>query len=150
MFKNTILLLLCTVITACGGGDDFGTNYDPGPYQLTFSLNDSFQTPHGNQPIRIALVRLTDDFVVAEDDGIVSAVDNPFFTFTTNAIMETGISYAVHYWIDSNIGGGTLGVCDPTTFDHQWSVEFFTPTNDINFTVGYNPALTEYVCDTFT
>jgi len=150
IFKTIILFLACLAFTACeSGGSGRSSSNDPGPYQLTFSLDESFQTPHGNQPIRIALVRLTDGLVLEEDSGTVSAVDDPTFIFAPTAMMERGTSYAVHYWIDSNIGGGTLGLCDPTVYDHQWSVEFFTPTNDINFTVGYEPALTEYVCDSF-
>ena len=41
----------------------------------------------------------------------------------------------MHYWIDSNIGGGTLGECDPVVrdvrtmnlveaFDKQWNAPF--------------------------
>lgn len=150
MFRNIFLALIFMTISACdSGGDGGSTGNDPGPFQLTFMLDESFQGPHGNQPIRIALVRLTEGVVMAEDSGIVSGTEDPAFTFTTSAIMERGKSYAVHYWIDSNIGGGTLDVCDPTTFDHQWSTEFYTLTNDINFTVGYEPNLTEYVCNTF-
>lgn len=148
--KTITLTILCMFIVACdtgGGGNSYSS--DPGPYQLTFSLDESFQVPHGNQPIRIALVRLTDGLVLDEESGTVSATNDPAFIFAPAAQLERGTSYAVHYWIDSNIGGGTLGLCDPTGFDHQWSTEFFTPTNDINFTVGYEPALTEYVCDTF-
>lgn len=149
--KQSFLVLACLAVTACDSGEDGGdTVIDPGPYKLTFSLDPSFQIPHGNQPIRIALVRLTDGLVVAEDSGIVSATDDPSFSFTPQALMERGTAYAVHYWIDSNIGGGTLGICDPTTYDHQWSVEFFSPTNDINFTTLYEPELTEYVCNTFS
>lgn len=148
--RTTVLMLLCIAGVACdtGGGGSTHSS-DPGPYQLTFSLDESFQADHGNQPIRIALVRLTDGQVLEEASGTVSAVDDPVFTFAPAATLERGTSYAVHYWIDSNIGGGTPGLCDPTNFDHQWSVEFFTPTNDINFTVGYEPDLTEYVCNTF-
>lgn len=149
-FKTILLILSCLAIAACesgGGGSDDSS--DPGPYQLVFSLDDSFQAPHGDQPIRIALVRLTDGLPLEEASGTVSAINNPAFTFAPVTMLERGTSYAVHYWIDSNIGGGTLGLCDPTDFDHQWSTEFFMPTNDINFTVGYQPALTEYVCDTF-
>lgn len=148
--KSFFLILVCLTIAACrGDGGDTVTVFDPGPYQLTFSLNASFQAPHGGQPIRIALVRLTDGFVVEEEFGIVSSTEDPSFSFKPLAMMERGTPYAVRYWIDSNIGGGTQGICDPTTIDHQWSVEFFTPTNDINFTVWYQPALTEYVCNTF-
>jgi len=146
--KNSSLVLVCLVIAACGE-DGSDTVTDPGPYQLTFTLDASFQIPHGDEPIRIALVRLSDGLVMAEDVGTVSATENPSFSFTTTAIMEQGTSYAVHYWIDSNICGGTLGLCDGTEFDHQWSTEFFTVTNDINFTAGYQPGLVEYVCDTF-
>ena len=148
--KTVILFLSCLTITACdtGGGGNSGSS-DPGPYQLTFSLDDSFQAPHGNQPIRIALVRLSDGFVLEVADGTVSASIYPAFTFAPTTMMERGISYAVHYWIDSNIGGGTPGICDPTNFDHQWSVEFFRPTNDVDFIAWYQPGLTEYVCDTF-
>lgn len=146
--KNSSLVMVFLSLAACGGGGS-DTDNNPGPYKLTFSLDGSFQTPHGDEPIRIALVRLSDGIVMAEDVGTVSATENPTFSFTTTSIMERGTSYAVHYWIDSNIGGGTLGLCDGTEFDHQWSTEFFTVTNDINFTVGYEPGLVEYVCDTF-
>ena len=150
ILRTVSLLLTGLAIVACDmGGGSSSQSSDPGPYQLTFSLDESFQAPHGNQPIRIALVRLTDGLVLEEAFGTVSAVNDPTFNFSPATMLERGTSYAVHYWIDSNIGGGTLGLCDPTDFDHQWSTEFFTPTNDINFTVGYEPTLTEYVCDTF-
>lgn len=148
--KYFYLVLVCLAIAACdedGGGDVNVT--DPGPYELTFYLDASFQVPHGNQPIRIALVRLSDGVAIAENNGVISATDDPSFSFIVQAIMTRETSYAVHYWVDSNIGGGTLGVCDPATIDHQWSVEFFTVTNDINFTVSYEPNLIEYVCNTF-
>jgi len=141
---------VCLVVAACGGGgggDD--TAADPGPYELTFSLDASFQAPHGNQPIRIAVVRIADGVVVDEASGIVSATQDPSFSFASGAVMERRLGYAAHYWIDSNIGGGTVGVCDPIAIDHQWSAEFFSPTNDVDFTTSYQPALTEDVCSTF-
>lgn len=147
-FKCYSLILAFLVVAACGG-DGGNDATDPGPYQLSFSLDASFQNPHGGHDVYIALVRLTDGIVVATDNGTVSATENPTFTFTTASIMERGISYAVHYWIDSNIGGGTPGVCDATMFDHQWSTEFYTVSNDIDFIVGYEPGLMEYVCSTF-
>ena len=148
--KTFLLLLICAVIAACDfDGDGNSASSDPGPYQLIFSLDESFQSPHGNQPIRIALVRLTDGQVLEEDSGTVSAINDPAFVFAPSTMLVRGTSYAVHYWIDSNIGGGTLGLCDSTSYDHQWSVEFFSPTNNINFTVWHQPWLTEYVCDSF-
>jgi len=151
--KAGIFALFCLTMAACDvvgdGGGGGRSKFDPGPYRIIYSLDESFQVPHGNQPIRIALVRLTDGLVLEEASGTVSATKNPTFTFSPAEMMERGTSYAVHYWIDSNIGGGTLGLCDPTSYDHQWSTEFFNPTNDIDFLVGYEPALVEYVCDTF-
>ena len=148
--KFSYIVTAFLALAACGGGNSGDeTNTNPGPYTITFSLDDSFQTPHGNDPIRIALVRLSNGLVIAEEFGTVSATESPSFSFTTAGMMERGISYAVHYWIDSNINGGTLGLCDDTEYDHQWSTEFFTVTNDIDFTVGYEPGLVEYVCDTF-
>ncbi len=150
MIRSVALSLTCLAVVACGDGGDGGDGeIDYGPYQLSFSLDASFQAPHGDQPIRIALVRLTDGVVVGEDIGTVSAVDNPSFVFTTSAVMERGVSYAVRYWIDSNIGGGASGLCDPTLYDHQWSVEFYNVLNNKDLTVGYEPDLMEYVCGTF-
>jgi len=150
MLRYLLLMLACLALPACGGGGGGGdSGPGPGPYQLTFLLDASFQAPHGNQPIRIALVRSSDGVVVEENRGIISPLLNPSFSFMPVARLERGTAYAVHYWIDSNLGGGTLGICDPETIDHQWSVEFQSPTNDINFTVGYQPALVEPVCATF-
>lgn len=89
--------------------------------------------------------------VVDGDFGTVSATQNPSFSFMSGAVMERGIDYEVHYWIDSNIGGGTLGVCDPITNDHQWRVQYPSVTNNKNLSVTHNPdpALMVYVCPTF-
>jgi hypothetical protein len=55
----------------------------------------------------------------------------------------------VHYWIDSNFGGGTAGVCDARAIDHQWRMELLGVSNDVDFTTAHQPALTEDVCGTF-
>lgn len=142
-------LVAALLLVACGSGDDNTFPSPTGPYKLTFSLDASFQADHGGQPIRIAVVRSSDKAVVAEGGGTVSASQNPSFSFAAGAVMERGTAYEVHYWTDSNISGGTSGVCDLETIDHQWSVEFLSPTNDVNFTVSHQPWLVEYVCDTF-
>jgi hypothetical protein len=87
--------------------------------------------------------------VVAEDIGIVSATQIPSFSFDAGPVLKRGTAYEVHYWIDSNIGGGTMGVCDLIAIDHQGSVEFLSPTNDVDYTVLHEPTLTEDVCSTF-
>jgi hypothetical protein len=142
-------LLVVLLLAACGGGGSSGDAGPPGPFQLAFSLDNTFQVPHGGQPIGIAVVRSPDNVVVAEDSGTVSATQNPSFSFVSGSVMERGTAYEVHYWVDSTFGGGAPGVCDPKAIDHQWSVEFPSPTNDVDFTVSHDPALTEDICSTF-
>ena len=146
--SSLVVVLLLAACGGGGGGGDTGTA-PPGPFKLTFSLDASFQGPHGDNTIHIAVVRSSDGVVVDGAFGTVSATQNPSFSFVSGAVMERGIDYEVHYWIDSNFGGGTLGVCDPITIDHQWSVEFFSVTNDKDLLVEHDPALTEDVCSTF-
>jgi len=131
------------------------TNYvlDPspgdgiGPFQLRFSLDSGFRSAHGGQPIQVAVVR--NGAVVARTSGTVSATQDPPFSFSAGAVLWRGVPHEVHVWIDSNLGGGTPGVCDPESIDHQWSTEFSWPTNDVDFTLGYQTWLMESVCDTF-
>jgi hypothetical protein len=153
-WKNTSSTLLMLVVAflagaACNGDGGTGPSGPSGPFRLTFSLDATFQGPHGGQPVSMAVVRDTDEFVVAQTNGTVSATQNPSFSFAAGAVLEEGIAYAVHYWIDSNFDGGTLGVCDPREIDHQWSTEIPSPSNDVTLTVSHSPALTENVCGTF-
>lgn len=145
-----LALLVLACLPACHGDGEGDLVGSSGPFALTFSLDASFQGPHGGQPISWAVVRSSGGAVVAAGNGTVSATKDPSFSFTTGAVMKKGAAYEVHYWIDSNFGGGTPGVCDSKDIDHQWSTEFPTPTNDIDLTVSHESALTEYVCDTFS
>jgi len=146
------LFPVCMLVAACGGGGGGAdaTTATPALYELTFSLDASYQALHANQPIQMALVRTSDGAVLAEQSGTVSATGNPSFSFAAGAVMQPGVAYAIHYWIDSNIGGGLPGNCDHKAFDHQWSVEFPTPTNDVNFISSHEPTLTEDICATFS
>ena len=139
------LVLTFFVGSACSEDEIVG----PGPHMLTFQLDASFQGAHGGQNIAIALVRASDGSVVAQAAGTVSATQDPAFSFTPGALLQDGVTYEVHYWIDSNFGGGTAGVCDPKANDHQWSVEFLSVSNDVTWTASHEPALTEDVCATF-
>lgn len=146
---SSVLLVLVLAFSASSACNSETTTEPAGSFRLTFNLDASFQAPHGGQPIAVALVRASDGSIVVEATGAVSATQNPSFTWSTGPVMQTGTNYEVHYWIDSNIGGGTLGVCDPEANDHQWSVELLAVANDVNFTTAHQPALTEDVCPTF-
>jgi hypothetical protein len=152
-----VLVLSTPLLTGCG---DVNYNWDlptmenpnrswPGPFQLKLSLDASFQYQHGGHDVRIAVVRRSDGATVAAGGGRISADQNPAFTFSSGAELEAGAHYEVHYWIDSNIGGGTRGVCDGREIDHQWSIELFFVFNDRELTVSHHDALTEDVCSTF-
>jgi len=143
-----ILLLAIFAGVACNDGR-IDVIRPTGPFDLTFSLDASFQSVHGGQPIHWAVVRSFDSLKVAEGSGMLSTTADPCFSLTARDVLMEGLSYEVHYWIDSNIGGGAVGVCDPKAIDHQWSTEFFFPSNDISFTVPYSLWLIEDVCGTF-
>ncbi|NIM50662.1 MAG: hypothetical protein GTN78_03665 [Gemmatimonadales bacterium] len=143
------LLVGIALVLPLACSDDTAAPPAGGPYRLTFRLDASFQTPHGGQDIAIAIVRASDGSVVVQANGAVSATQDPSFLWSTGPVMQAGIDYEVHYWIDSNFGGGTSGVCDPKAIDHQWSVEFMSVSNDITWTTSHEPALTEDVCTTF-
>ena len=151
--RRASVVLLVAAVSALGGCHeanyvlDSSPNGPNGPFRLTFSLDSSFQAAHGGQPIQIAVVR--GDVVVARTSGTVSATQNPPFSFAAGAVLRRGTTHEVHVWIDSNLSGGTSGVCDPKAIDHQWSAEFPWPTNDVDFTLKYQAWLMEDVCATF-
>jgi hypothetical protein len=133
---------------ACGD-DDNGTT-PSGTFTLTFQLDDSFQGPHGGQAINVAVVRASNGNVVARENGTVSATASPSFEFTTGSVLEAGVAYEVHYWIDSNFGGGVVGVCDATAIDHQWNAAAGTANDDVTLAESHDPAAIEDVCDSFS
>lgn len=120
-----------------------------GTSDLTFSGNATFHGPHGGQPIHVAVVNSTTHKVVAEKSGTVSKTANPSFSFTFPGVLKDGQSYEVDYWIDSNFGGGTLGVCDAKQHDHQWRVNLGTVTGNVNHMETHQPAKTTSVCSVF-
>ncbi len=149
--SSVLVVIVLAFFAGPGCDDDESDGTGPeGPFRLTFNLNASFQDPHGGQPIAIAMVRASDGSVVVEANGAVSATQDPSFTWSTGPVMQAGTTYEVHYWIDSNFGGGTLGECDPKAIDHQWSSEFGSVSNDITWTTSHEPGLTEDVCSTFS
>ena len=131
---------LLVALGACG---------DDPTFQLTFGIDASFQGAHAGHPIAVALVRASDGVVVQEQMGTVSGTADPAASFTFAGLLEEGVAYEVDYWIDSNFGGGTLGVCDPTANDHQWKVTIAAVSADVAITEAHIPATVVDVCSTF-
>jgi hypothetical protein len=138
---------LIVVLGSCGSNEVVGPT---GPFRLTIDGDASFQGPHGGQSIAVVVVRTSDGAVVAGEAGTVSASADPAFSFTFTGLLVVGVAYEVHYWIDSNLGGGTEGVCDPEANDHQWIVAIAAVEGDVTITEAHNAANTGDVCDTFT
>ncbi len=137
-FAMAVLLL--------GGGSDAMA---AAKSNLIFQGDASFHGAHGGQAIAVAVVRADNGKVVAKQSGMVSKTATPSFSFTFTGVLENGKAYDVDYWIDSNFGGGTKGVCDAKKHDHQWRVKLGTVKGNITHTEKHRPAETTDVCDVF-
>ncbi len=149
MKRTSCVTSLCVgLLVALGAcGDDEVTA--PTTFQLTFQGDLSFQGPHAGHSIAVAVVQASDGVVMAQQTGTVSATADPAFSFTFAGVLATGVAYQLHYWIDSNFGGGTAGVCDPKAIDHQWNVAIAAVAGDVTIVEVHNAANTVDVCTTF-
>ena len=149
--RNLCMALLVTLF-ACSDNDtgiDFGAP-PPGPYRLTLNGDASFQGQHGGHPINVVVVsRNLGGFVVAEERVTISPTADHSFTFGFSSLLAEGVDHDVHYWIDSNIGGGSPGTCDPPENDHQWSVAILNPRAGIELGEGHDDANNTEVCASF-
>ena len=134
LFASNLCVALLVTLGACGGDDngiDFGAP-PPGPYRLTLEGDESFRGPHGGHSINVAVFsRNLGGFPVAEGKGIISFTNDISFDFGFSRLLAEGVDHNVYYWIDSDIGGGTPGTCDPPEIDHQWSATIVSPREGI-------------------
>lgn len=133
-----VVLLLAAAPTLASDGHD-----------LTFVGDGTFNLPHGEQAIQVALYDVAAGEVVATDSGSVSPDEEPAFSFTFSGALEEGKLYDVHYWIDSNFGGGNEGRCDPMDTDHQWRVALTDISEPVSLEVTHDPAGQAPVCTSF-
>ena len=153
-----ILLLACLFTLHCDDSTEV-IDTGSGPYSLRFSLAADFQL-YGGQTVAWALLRSDNGEKLVEGRGTISPTTNPAFSVNTGNVMLIGVPHQMHYWIDSNEGGGTPGVCDPVErdadgeviepYDMQWIAPFGGVTDDLVFIAIYSPDLVQDVCDTFT
>lgn len=148
-FALIFLIALAPLLVGCG--DDEETTEPEETYDLTFTGDATFQAAHGGQDIHVAVVGLTSGEVLAEADGVVSADDDPTFTFSFSDVLLAGNSYHLDYWIDSNFGegAGTVGGCDPPEIDHQWRIALGPVSGPQVIDDEHRPGETESVCATF-
>ena len=152
-----ILALACLFTLHCDE-DDAVIPTGSGPFSLRFSLSAEFQQ-YGGQTISWALLRSDNGERLVAGKGTISDTTNPAYSVNTGDVMLFGVPHQMHYWIDSNIDGGTEGVCDPVvrgeddeiieSYDMQWNAPFGGTTRDLVFIAIHRPELVEDVCDSF-
>ena len=149
-YISTLCAALLVTLGACDQTDtgiDFG-GPPPGPYRLTLEGNSSFRGPHGDETISVVVVSRNLGFVVVQETATISPTENPF-VFTFSRLLAEGVDYDVYYWIDSNVGGGSVGTCDPPENDHQWSEAILNPRAGIFLDVTHDDAVNTEVCSLF-
>lgn len=147
LFASVLLLALAPVLVGCG--DDDETTEPEVTYDLTFEGDATFQGAHGGQDIYVAVVEQGSGEVVAEDQGVVSADEEPTFSFTFSDVLVAGTSYNLDYWIDSNFMGGTVGTCDEPEDDHQWRIDLGSVSGPVSITEEHVAGDIQSVCSTF-
>ena len=151
------LLLACLFTLHCDDDDEVIPT-GSGPFSLRFSLAADFQQ-YGGDTISWALLRSDNGEKLVAGRGTVSATTKPAFSVNTGAVRSVGVPHEMHYCIDSNIDGGTPGVCDPVVRDDdgeiiespdmQWIAPFGGATGDLVFIAIHRPEIVQDVCDTF-
>ena len=109
----------------------------------------SFQALHGDQSISVVVVSQNLGFVVAQSTVTISPTAEPAFAFSFSTLLADGVDYVVYYWIDSNIGGGLEGTCDPPENDHQWTTTISGPREDIDISESHDDDDSAEVCFSF-
>lgn len=140
------LLALAPLLTGCGDGSEPTGSEGAPMHDLSFSGDATFHGAHGGQTLHVGVRRRDSGVLVASDQGPVSASAVPSFEFTFEGVLEEGESYDLEYWIDSNFGAGTAGVCDSPGIDHQWRIPVSSVSSDVTIDDTHRPAEVEDVC----
>ena len=146
---SSLCVAQLVALGACGVGGGTGGMGPPvnRPFDLTVQDGGSFGGPHGDHRISVAVVAAMGGTVLAQKKQTVSPNEDVAFSFIFFDVLVGGFNYEIHYWIDSNVGGGSEDVCDDPGIDHQWSVSF-SAAQDITVTSVHEVDLAE-VCSTF-
>lgn len=144
---SLVLLALpgALVLDGCAGG--------PSPllatsgFDLTVTGDSTFQAPDGGQTVTVAVVR--EGTVEEEASDTVSTTADPSFSLTFPGALKDGESYDVDFWIDTNIGGGTPGTCDPPPLDETWRVAVDSVSGPVTLSEQYGPSGNTNICQIF-
>ncbi len=153
LWVTSLCIGLLVALATCGDdptGDDPTDESPTGDrptFELTFTGDASFQGPHAGDRQTEAIICTGGDGVGASSGAIFAPPETISFRFGSTVLA--GASYQIYLWIDSNIGGGTEGVCDPPSIDHQWVVTIPPVTGDVNIIFSHDDATVTDVCSAF-
>lgn len=134
-------------VAACSGGTGTQPVFSTSGFDLTVTGDSTFGAPDGGHTVTVAVVRA--GAVVDEASDTVATSGNPAFSFAFPGVLEYGESYDVDYWIDTNTGGGTVGVCDPPPLDQTWQVPVDSVSGPVTLTEEYGASTGTNVCPVF-
>lgn len=152
MIKAPQSVMLCLLLVACssifGDSDGFvpcdGVAAPAVQFELFVWGDASFQGPHAGDRLTEVVICTGGNGLSASSGAIHAPPDTISFGFGSTVLA--GASYQIYIWIDSNIGGGTEGVCDPPSIDHQWIVTIPPVTGDIHIIFSHDDATVTDVC----
>jgi hypothetical protein len=161
MIKAPQSVMLCLLLVACSsilGDSDSDENVvcdgvtdDSVQFELFIWGDASFQSPHADDLLLTTMSCTGGDGFLGSGGGSSGPLSPPTDTisFGFGSTVDSGATYQIYIWIDSNIGGGTVGVCDPPAIDHQWIVTIPTVTEDVNIIFSHDDATVTDVCSAF-
>ena len=149
---SSLCVAQLVALGACGVGGGTSTGGMGPPVNLPFDLivqdDGSFQGPHGGHRISVAVVAAMGGTVLAQKAQTVSPNEDVAFSFTFLDVLVGGFNYEIHYWIDSNVGGGRTGRCDAVVNDHQGSVAISAQAH-VLLPLDHDDADLTFVCPSF-
>ena len=114
---------------------------------MTFTGDASFQGPHAGDMLTVRRWRI--DGPLSEWLGSTHVIPDPSqdnVGFSFRGSLVSGQRYDIYLWIDSNVGGGSVGVCDPPAIDHQWRVRIPAVTGEVNIIFPHDDITVTEVC----
>ena len=97
------------------GACDTPTDPSDVRFEMTFTGDASFQGPHAGDMLTVRRWRIDgplSEWLGSSDVILDPSQDNVGFSFRGSLV--SGQRYeGIYLWIDSNVGGGSVGVCDP-------------------------------------
>ena len=115
-------------------------------FEMTFTGDASFQGPHAGDMLTVRRWRIDGP---SSELGSTHTIPDPSqdnVGFSFRGSLVSGQGYDIYLWIDSNVGGGSVGVCDPPATDHQWRVRIPPVTGEVNIIFPHDDTTVTEVC----